>query len=475
MPTTANPIVRPDVANLPKTSALRLYDPAAQGNSFALDGFPALKAGATDWVSRLIELIEQQGAVSMTTNQPIFRQLVETGALDDRLRGFKAQGRSAAEIYQIVYNEAAMTAAQVFSEIHARWPWDGRVSQEASALITELDPLVREVQRIAKLMQGVGAFTKIPNLPVGPQAIQKALAGFGDCPHSGTVPVLHPNITLVFSDRHYLNTVEGYLTGLQARGGDISRIYSVNSLFVSRVDRVVDPMIDEALRQAQDERRERLRLLKGKVAVAQAKKVAQLFRVIFLGAPFEDPEGIYADAEGSRMKEQIKRLQCLYAGLKARGAHPQRLLIASSGVKSDQSYSALLYVLPFLGPWSANTMPEGTLTALSQFVATLSDERAAALKKRDIMGEPLPAIPTDPKPTSVWDEAILMTAAERRAKGIGEVTPDEILQETSDLVLKPNRTTLRTLCDTLRDKGAASFATDEQATLQAIKTKLQAL
>ena len=209
--------------------------------------------------------------------------------------------------------------------------------------------------------------------------------------------------------------------------------------------------------------------------MAQAKKVAHLFRVIFLGDPFEDPEGIYADAEGIQMQEQITQLKALYADLKALEANPQRLLMASTGVKSDQPYSHLLYVLPFLGPWSANTMPEATLTAASKFVAALSDEKAAALKKRDLMAEPLPAIPTDVQPISGWDEAILMTPQERKAKGIGELTPDRILRDVHDLVLKPANTSLRKLCDTLRDKGAASFATDEQATLQAIQTKLTAL
>ena len=485
MSTLTNPIARPDVANLPESSLLRLYSPQPPSNSFWLDGFPALKAGDTDWLSRLVEIIETQGIVSMTTNQTIFKQLLETGALDDRLRGFKTQGRDEAEIYQTLYNEAATAAARVFSEIHARWPADGRVSQEASALLAELDPLVREIQRITLLMQGVGAFTKIPNIAeVGPLAISKALS-------TGDLKIrLHPNITLVFSDRHYLQTVEGYLTGLSARAEaltkqgvspeavrqDISQIHSVNSLFVSRVDRVVDPMIDEALAKATDGATQRkLKLLKGKVAVAQAKKVAHMFRAIFLGAPFEDPEGIYADQEGQQMQEQIKQLKALYADLKALGAHPQRLLIASSGVKPEQPYSHLLYVLPFLGPWSANTMPEATMTAASKFVAALSDEEAAALKKRDFLAEPLPAIPTDFHPTGAWDEAILMTPQERKAKGIGELTADQISKEAHELVLKPANTSLRKICDTLRDKGAASFATDEQATLQAIQTKLQGL
>lgn len=455
--------------NLPKSSLLRLYDPATQGNSFSLDGFPALKEGK-DFLTRLVEIVERQGALGMTTNQPIFRQLVDSGALDPRLKSLKAQGRSAGDIYSILYNEAATQSAGVFREVHALWPWEGRVSQEASAFLTELEPLVQDVQRISRNMQGVGAFTKIPNLRIGPQAIQRALAG--------QEPQVHPNITLVFSDRHYIQTVEATLMGLEARvenlekcgntpaqiREDISRIHSVNSLFVSRVDRVVDPMMGESFP-----------LLKGKAAVAQAKKIYQIFEAIFLGHAFEDPEGLYADREGKALAATLSRLRELYGQLKQMGAHPQRLLIASTGVKSEQPYSPLLYVLPFLGPWSANTMPEGTLEAFSRFVAGLSDERVEAIKRRNIMREPLPAIPTDTQPSSKWDEAILMNPQERKGQGIKEISPDLILKELSDSVLKPKGTSLREICDTLRDKGAASFAADEQATLEAIQAKLKAL
>ncbi|MBI3616210.1 MAG: hypothetical protein HY211_06810 [Candidatus Omnitrophica bacterium] len=465
MSATTNLVAKPNLQNLPKSSLLRLYDPAAQGNSFSLDGFPVLKEGK-EWLTRLVEIIEIWGAVGMTTNQTLFRQLTEAGVLDDRLRALKAGGGSTSEIYWTLYNEAATQAAKAFEWVHGRWPWDGRVSQEASAFLAELDPLVKDVQRIAKLTQGLGAFTKIPNVPVGPQAIQKVMAA--------AEPLVNPNITLVFSDRHYLQTVEGYLLGLNARRdrNDLGKITSVNSLFVSRVDRVVDLMIDETLRQAQGER---LKLLKGKVGVAQAKKVFRMFETIFLGAPFQDPEGLYQDQEGKQMLGTIDRLRTLFSTLKGLGARPQRLLIASSGVKSDQPYSPLLYVLPFLGSWSANTMPEPTLESFSRFVAGLSDAQTDALRKRDLMREPLPAIPTDVKPVGEWDRVLLMTAQERKANGIAELTPDRILKEVSELVLKPKGTSLRAICDTLRDKGAASFASDEQATLQSLQAKLETL
>lgn len=402
----------------------------------------------------------------MTTNQTLFRTLIDAGALDGRLREFKRQGRSAREVYQVLYNEATTEAAQLFAPVHARWPWEGRVSQEASALLTELEPLVQEVRRISGAMTGVGAFTKIPNLPIGAQAIRKAVA-------AGRV---HPNVTLVFSDVHYLDTVEGYLWGLRDLGRELSGIHSVNSLFVSRVDRVADPMIEERLKRAPDPaERDRLRLLRGKIAVAQAKVVYRIFEAVFLGRPFADPQGLYRDEQGRQMLRRIEELRSLFARLKGEGANPQRLLIASTGVKPDQPYSPFLYVLPFLGPWTVNTLPEGTLDHLIRFVSGRPEEELASLRSRNLMAEPLPALPTDLQPTERWDRALLMTRQERAREGVRELTPDEILRDAHALLFQPAGATLRKICDTLRDKGAASFTADEQATLQAIQAKLEAL
>ena len=171
----------------------------------------------------------------------------------------------------------------------------------------------------------------------------------------------------------------------------------------------------------------------------------------------------------------IDRLRTLFSSLKAWGVHPQRLLIASSGVKSDQPYSPLLYLLPFLGPWTANTMPEGTLEAWSRFVAGLNEEEVISLRGRHLMREPLPAIPTDVNPVVEWDRVLLMTPRQRRENGIGEFTPDQILADAQRLLFEPQGTSLRKLCDTLRDKGASSFTSDEEATLQAIQVKLRVI
>jgi len=459
---------------------LNLYDPATRGNSFSLDGFPTPKDGE-DWLGRLKRLIAEKGILGMTTNQTLFRQLVETGALDRRLISLKATGFKPKQIYRILYEEVSIEAARLFADLNARWPWEGRVSQEASALETDLDPLVGEIQRIAVAMGKVGAFTKIPNLSrIGPMAIGKAVS-------SGSV---HPNVTLVFSDRHYLETVEGYLDGLetlvdrlqregwssQEIGRRIQAIHSVNSLFVSRVDRAVDPMIEARLRRCGESEQKTLSLLKGKTALAQAKKVYQMFETIFLGRPFLDPLGLYeGEGEPARLRMKLETLQARFHRLKAFGAQPQRVLMASTGVKSDQPYSPLLYVLPLLGPWSCHTMPEGTLEQFSDFLARIPDKKIEMLKTRKMIAEPLLALPTDLTPTDRWDEAVLMTPEERKRNGIAELGADCVLEAVDRLVLRPAGTDLRQICDLLRDQGASAFTRDEQATLQAIETKLATL
>lgn len=478
---TPKAVAHPDFESPPRGSLLRLYDPSTRGNSFSLDGFPAAESGQT-WLIRLIEMVERQGVLGMTTNQTLFRSLAEGGVLEERLKALKGQGRSAQEIYRILYNQAATAAGRVFAPVNARWPWEGRVSQEASALLTELEPLVSDVCRISRAMEGVGSFTKVPNLRIGPEAITQAVAA-----------QVQPNVTLVFSDRHYLETVEGYLRGvevliekLKGQGlsesqirQQVSRLHSVNSLFVSRVDRVVDPMIEEEKgRSRSEEERQRLALLKGKVALAQAKRVYRLFEAIFLGQAPErrsHPGGGCVDWRRSHLRgvRGVSDLARMFERMRHYGAQPQRLLIASSGVKKEQPYSPLLYVLPLMGPWTANTLPEETLKTLSRFVASLEDGEAAALKTRPLVREKLPAIPTDSSPEA-WDRAILMSAEERRLAGIGELEPEEVLSEAEHRLFRPRGTSLREICDQLRDKGAAAFMADEEATLKAIERKLEA-
>jgi hypothetical protein len=91
------------------------------------------------------------------------------------------------------------------------------------------------------------------------------------------------------------------------------------------------------------------------------------------------------------------------------------------------------------------------------------------------MKEPLPEIPTGIAPVTEWNRILLLSLKERHRQGIADLTADQILWEVREQVLKPRGASLRALCDDLRDQGARAFAQDEQATLKAIQTKLEAL
>jgi transaldolase/glucose-6-phosphate isomerase len=170
---------------------------------------------------------------------------------------------------------------------------------------------------------------KVPATPEGLPAIQH-LIGEG----------ISINITLLFSQKTYIEVAEAYLDGLEkyvAGGGDPSHVASVASFFVSRIDSAVDKQLDEKIARANDpSEKERLAALKGKVAIANAKLAYQDYKRLFSGARWEK--------------------------LTAKGARPQRLLWASTGTK-NKDYSDVLYVEELIGPNTVNTVPPATLDA----------------------------------------------------------------------------------------------------------------
>lgn len=148
------------------------------------------------------------------------------------------------------------------------------------------------------------------------------------------------NVTLLFAQQSYLDVAEAYLKGLEtyvAGGGDPSRIASVASFFISRIDAQVDKQLDEKIAAANDPaERQRLAALKGKVAIANARLAYQEYKKLFSGARWEK--------------------------LKAKGAQPQRLLWASTGTKSKE-YRDTVYIEELIGPDTVNTVPPATLDA----------------------------------------------------------------------------------------------------------------
>nr|MBA2624840.1 transaldolase [Acidimicrobiia bacterium] len=167
---------------------------------------------------------------------------------------------------------------------------------------------------------------------------------------------LNVNITLIFSLERYSTVMEAYLSGLEAFDGDLSKVHSVASFFVSRVDTEIDRRL-EAIGT------EEALSLRGRAAVAQAKLAYRQFREVFSGPRWE--------------------------ALAARGARLQRPLWASTSTKNE-AYPKTLYVDPLIGPDTVNTMPEGTLETFEEqgtVASTVEDGVEEASTLWDRLGE----------------------------------------------------------------------------------------
>jgi len=268
----------------------------------------------------------------VTSNPTIFGQAIEKdeGDYSAVIARRAAAGADAFTIYDELTRYDIARGADLFAARHAANPEDGWISLEVlPSLAHREDDTVREATRLSKVLSRPNVFIKVPATPEGIPAIRR-LIGTG-------IPV---NVTLMFNRKHYRDVAAAYIGGLgdlAAKGGDLSRVASVASFFVSRVDTLADKLLDERIAKASGTPKGTLESLKGKAALVNAKVVYQDFLSIFGGAEFR--------------------------ALAAKGARVQRPLWASTGTKNP-AYSDLLYVENLIGPDTVNTMPEKTLDAL---------------------------------------------------------------------------------------------------------------
>ena len=243
----------------------------------------------------------------------------------------KKGDRPVAELFERLAVEDIQRAADVLRPVYDRLSGnDGFVSLEVSPyLAMDTKATITEAERLWQDVHRKNLMVKVPATPEGLPAI-KHLTGEG----------ISINITLLFSQKVYVEVAEAYLAGLEkyvAGSGDPSHVASVASFFVSRIDSAVDQELDEKIARANDPtEKERLAALKGKVAIANAKLAYQEYKRLFSGPRWER--------------------------LKAKGAKPQRLLWASTGTK-NKDYSDVLYVEELIGPNTVNTVPPATLDA----------------------------------------------------------------------------------------------------------------
>jgi transaldolase len=270
----------------------------------------------------LSRLIEQEGLRGMTSNPTIFEKAVNAGSdYDEQIREVVTHdpGIDVREIYDRVVIADIQMAAEALRPVYEETSgWDGYVSIEVSPRVAhDTEATVAEVQHYWSAVDRPNILVKIPATAEGLPAVERCL-GEG----------ININITLMFSPAHYEAVAGAYLRAASRRD-DPSRLASVASFFVSRVDTKVDRRLKEIGTA------EALGLL-GRTAIANAKMTYRRFEELFHGERFAD--------------------------LRRQGARVQRCLWASTSTK-DPSYPDTMYVDNLIGPETVNTMPLETLLA----------------------------------------------------------------------------------------------------------------
>ena len=278
----------------------------------------------------LQRMIDQDGLGGVTSNPAIFEKAItgSTDYTDALLELQKEKGLDAMAIYERMAIKDIQDAADVLRPVYDRTGRrDGYVSLEVSPFLAkDTEGTIRDARRLWKAVDRPNLMVKIPATPEGVPAIQQALS-----------EGININVTLLFAQDMYEKVARAYLAGLKAwadSGGDVGRLASVASFFISRIDSMVDGLLKARLKNAADAKeRALLRSLMGKVAIANAKLTYQLYKQIFSGASWD--------------------------ALAKRGAQTQRLLWASTSTK-DPSYSDVLYVEELIGADTVNTIPPNT-------------------------------------------------------------------------------------------------------------------
>ncbi len=280
---------------------------------------------------RLDELVAR-GVTGMTTNPTIFQKAIAQGdAYDEEIAELAEQGRSAAEIADALIVSDVRAACDLLRPVYdGSAHRDGYVSIEVSPEVAyDTRATLREARRLHDAVGRPNVMVKIPGTPPGIAAVRQAVAAG-----------LHINITLLFAIAAYERVIDAFQGGLEervARGEPIDDVHSVASFFVSRIDAKADREIDDRLSGEVDAVvRERLEGLRASLALANARLAYGRFN-----------ESLSSDR---------------WHRLAERGAHPQRLLWASTSTK-DPRYDDLLYVDNLIGRRTVDTVPEETLNA----------------------------------------------------------------------------------------------------------------
>ena len=305
----------------------------------------------------LQQLIDTKSVVGVTTNPSIFQAALSKGtAYDDQVKELAERGADVDATIRTVTTDDVRNACDVLAkQYELSGGVDGRVSIEVDPrLAHDTDKTILQAVELWKIVDRPNLLIKIPATMAGLPAITAVIA-----------EGISVNVTLIFSVERHRLVMDAYLAGLEKAkeaGHDLSKIHSVASFFVSRVDTEIDKRLekiggDEAL------------ALRGKAGVANARLAYAAYGEVFVG--------------GSR-----------YEALKADGARLQRPLWASTGVKNPD-YSDTLYVTELVAPNTVNTMPEKTIDAVADHGVIAGDAVTGKAEESQALFDELTAVGID--------------------------------------------------------------------------------
>ncbi|MFI5310043.1 MAG: transaldolase [Gemmatimonadales bacterium] len=291
----------------------------AAGQSIWLDYIDRAMLRNGELARRIVE----DALTGMTSNPTIFEKALAQGtAYDAQLRD-AAGDRSAWELFELVETDDVRAACDIFRAVYdATRGADGFVSIEVSpGAAHDADATIAEAHRLWATVDRPNVMIKVPGTPEGETALRRLIADG-----------INVNVTLLFAVEAHSRIIDAYVAGLEDRVkalGDVSRVASVASFFVSRVDSEVDRRLEKAATP-------QALALRGQAAIANARVAYALFRERFAGPR--------------------------WSALVAKGARVQRPLWASTGTK-NAAYSDVKYVETLIGPDTVNTLPPATLDA----------------------------------------------------------------------------------------------------------------
>jgi transaldolase/glucose-6-phosphate isomerase len=279
----------------------------------------------------LKKMIDEDGLRGQTSNPTIFEKAITGSDLyKDILESPDAKKLNAKGIYEKIAIRDVQNACDIFKPVYQETKRrDGYVSLEVSPYLgNDTQGTLEEARRLWKAVGRENLMVKVPATPEGIPAIRQLL-------EEG----ININITLLFAQSAYEKVAEAYLAALEARaakGQDVSHMASVASFFVSRIDTLIDSIIEEKLKSATGENRALLESIEGKVAIANAKLTYKKYQELFSGARWK--------------------------ALADKGAQTQRLLWASTSTK-NKKYRDVLYVEELIGKDTVDTIPPATFDA----------------------------------------------------------------------------------------------------------------